>query len=71
MHRFDQRPDRLRINGWLDAMAKVEDMAWTGAKVSKHLRSLLSNTFRGGIQHGRIKIALQRHLCTYSPARVA
>jgi len=58
MHGLNQGPDSVWGDPGLDAVAEIEDMARTGAKISQDLRDLLADAVGGGVQHGWVEIAL-------------
>lgn len=70
LHRFNQRPESIRIDTRVNAVPQIKYMTWMRAELL--YRALGFGTHRGarGIQHHRIDIALQCHPRTDAVTRI-
>ena len=58
MDGLNQGSDGVGFDARLDAVAEIENVAGTGAKIGQYLRDLLADAVGGGVQRSWIEVAL-------------
>ena len=63
MRRINKRADILGINGRVDAVTEVEDVAVALAVAGEYAADFFADAFRVGVEDARVHVALQLCIC--------